>query len=271
LQLYRTARKYLNTSKKVFYYNPNSTLHNVNEKWIQGYYHFCELKGNAHNTISKDLEHIKKMIENGVSQRIISFNAFENYPITRKQGTSTKLTIEEVKIIENYQPENIYVKMTKEIWLFAMYHWGMRAEDVIFLKKDQIIDGIIHNNTGKGIGKSHKIEQIYFPTILGKGECYFDFIQEIPTSKLKREGAKDRINDNLNVRLKILAKECGINKNLTMHVARHTFAYICDDNGMSLNDIAGLLGHTSIKTTSNYVQSLKKDEVLNAKVKNIFK
>lgn len=55
--------------------------------------------------------------------------------------------------------------------------------------------------------------------------------------------------------LKEIADLCGIHKNLTFHVTRHTFASeVCLLNGVPIETISRLLGHTSVKTTQIYAK-----------------
>jgi site-specific recombinase XerD len=57
----------------------------------------------------------------------------------------------------------------------------------------------------------------------------------------------------MNAYLKELADICGINKNLSMHVARHTFATsITLSNGVLIETVSKMLGHNSLKTTQIY-------------------
>ncbi len=59
----------------------------------------------------------------------------------------------------------------------------------------------------------------------------------------------------MNAYLKELADICGINKNLSMHVARHTFATsITLSNGVPIETVSKMLGHNSLKTTQIYAR-----------------
>ncbi len=62
-------------------------------------------------------------------------------------------------------------------------------------------------------------------------------------------------NQKMNAYLKELADICGINKNLSMHVARHTFATsITLANGVPIETVSKMLGHNSLKTTQIYAR-----------------
>lgn len=64
-------------------------------------------------------------------------------------------------------------------------------------------------------------------------------------------------NQKMNAYLKELVDICGIQKNLTMHVARHTFATsVTLSNGVPMETVSKMLGHTSLKTTQIYARIL---------------
>jgi site-specific recombinase XerD len=58
----------------------------------------------------------------------------------------------------------------------------------------------------------------------------------------------------MNKYLKEVAKLCGIQKNLSMHIARHSFATYCLTLGVPLESVSKMLGHRSIKTTQIYAK-----------------
>ena len=62
-------------------------------------------------------------------------------------------------------------------------------------------------------------------------------------------------NQKVNAYLKEIADVCGIHKNLTFHVARHTMATtVCLANGVPIESLSKVLGHTNIKTTQLYAK-----------------
>ena len=61
--------------------------------------------------------------------------------------------------------------------------------------------------------------------------------------------------DSIDDSLKNIARECGIDKQLSFHLARHTYATtICLSNGVSLETLSKMLGHKHITTTQIYAQ-----------------
>lgn len=58
----------------------------------------------------------------------------------------------------------------------------------------------------------------------------------------------------MNEYLSEITNICGINKRITSHSARHTFGTLCLTEGMSIESVSKLLGHTKIKTTQIYAQ-----------------
>jgi site-specific recombinase XerD len=66
-------------------------------------------------------------------------------------------------------------------------------------------------------------------------------------------------NQKMNSYLKEIASVCGINKDLTFHIARHTFATtVTLSNGVPIETVSKMLGHTNIKTTQHYAKILDK-------------
>ena len=66
-------------------------------------------------------------------------------------------------------------------------------------------------------------------------------------------------NEKLNLYLKEVANFCGIKKNLTFHMARHTFATtVTLTNGVPIETVSKLLGHTKISTTQIYARVIER-------------
>ncbi|MEG1589262.1 MAG: site-specific integrase [Chryseobacterium sp.] len=66
-------------------------------------------------------------------------------------------------------------------------------------------------------------------------------------------------NQKMNSYLKEIANVCGINKELTFHIARHTFATtVTLSNGVPFESVSKMLGHKNLKTIQHYAKILDK-------------
>jgi site-specific recombinase XerD len=70
-------------------------------------------------------------------------------------------------------------------------------------------------------------------------------------------------NQKMNAYLKEIADLCGINKNLTTHIARHTFATtITLGNGVPIESVSKMLGHIKITTTQTYARVREQNNII---------
>ena len=81
-------------------------------------------------------------------------------------------------------------------------------------------------------------------------------------------------NQKYNVSLKVVAQYAGIDKNITTHMGRHTFAVFALNNGVSIEIVAKMLGHTNIRTTQIYAKVLNSEveksfDLLESKIKKL--
>jgi site-specific recombinase XerD len=80
-----------------------------------------------------------------------------------------------------------------------------------------------------------------------------DKYKDLPERKVLKMLLPKISNQKINSYLKVIGDMANIQKNITHHMARHTFATtICLNNNMPMEDLSKLLGHSSIKTTSIY-------------------
>ena len=77
-------------------------------------------------------------------------------------------------------------------------------------------------------------------------------------------------NQRMNGYLKEIADICGITKTLTFHIARHTFATtVTLSNGVPMESVSKMLGHTSIRTTQIYAKVV--EQILSEDMRNLQK
>ena len=131
---------------------------------------------------------------------------------------------------------------------------GLAFSDIHDLKKEHIVED---SNGAKWIRKGRQKTKIM---------CNIP-LMEVPLKILGKystnEYCKSRgvlfpvlCNQKMNAYLKELADICGIKKTLTTHVARHTFATFALANGVSIESVAKMLGHTNVQMTRHYARVL---------------
>jgi integrase len=145
------------------------------------------------------------------------------------------LTDEELNKIENFAEKSKSEKLVKVAnWFLFSCYSGLRYEDVrTFNKKSIINDRIILRTEKSKTDVSIKIH---------------------PKLKNVLENISSEVisNQKMNDFLKVIAETCQIQKNLTFHLARHTFAVYFLNHGGSMETLSKLLGHSSLRTTSIY-------------------
>lgn len=155
---------------------------------------------------------------------------------------------EEVVRFKNFKSTNIISKTVKDMFLLACYS-GLRYSDLFSLKVSDIdfVKGIISKNMLKtkhdiDIPMNSQIKALLVKYVVGKKS----------DEKIFREVS----NQVGNSTLKEIANECKINKNITFHVGRHTFAsFLVNDCNISLPLVSKLLGHVNFNNTLIYTNS----------------
>lgn len=214
----------------------------VSPEWIHKFRDYLKKQGLAANSIATYLDTMKTALNTAVKARIIHQNPFMFADkIQRKRTHRTHLTIEEVRLLTSTpctQPE------VKRAFLFACLT-GLRISDIRELRwKDIRTDGLhfIQKKTG---------DYTFVPlsddarNLLGSSdnERKRATVFTLPFS-----------DDMFNRYLSRWAKAAGLDKHVTSHVARHTFATMLVTEGVELYAVQHLLGHRDVKVTQQYAK-----------------
>lgn len=197
-------------------------------------------------------------IANGITDK-------NNYPfgkdkITIKMPDSIKIgwNAEEVQLLEaaELSPSQHHAR---NLWLISFYFAGMRLADVLKLKWSDFQDGRLHyamsKNTKTGSLKiSDKAQAILaqYKNDPKKHDLVFPELKELdvlsPYEVQRKIAFAGKNTESL---LKRIAKNIGVDKNISMHIARHTFAQIASDK-IPVQILQKLYRHTNITTTIGY-------------------
>lgn len=144
--------------------------------------------------------------------------------------------------------------LVRDIFVFCCYT-GLAYSDVKELRAKHIVIGINGDRWIKMLRK--KTKAVCSIPLLPPAEEIILKYSEHPYV-LNGKGALPVLtNQKSNAYLKEIADVCGIHKNLTTHLARHTFATtVTLSNGVSISTVSKMLGHRSLKTTQIYAKVL---------------
>jgi len=184
--------------------------------------------------------------------------------ITLRRPESAKIGLDPDEVLrfkEFELEENSFLEHTRYVWLFSFYFAGMRASDVLTLKWDNFKNGRLFYTMEKNIKsdsteippQAQEILDIYAKRYQNNHNLVFPDLtdQEDLTDKIRlHKNLKYRIR-KLDKALKVLAQKMEISKDISMHIARHTFGNIAGDK-IPLQRLQQLYRHSSIETTLNY-------------------
>ncbi|CAI8240091.1 MAG: Tyrosine recombinase XerD [Cryomorphaceae bacterium] len=217
------------------------------------------------NGAMKVMQRFKKITTLSKRKGVIDNDPFEGYVFSFKRKEIEFLSQDEINRFSNLELSIESEKKTKELFLFALYT-GLSYADIISLKWHQI-----HKDEGGSkyiFNKRKKTGETFIVPLLKPS---------IEILKNKTETDEGLIfeyisNAFLNRLLKKLAIKAQIFKNLTFHIARHSFATtITLNNDVPLITVSKMLGHTNVRTTQIYAKVLQKKvssdmELLNKKL-----
>ncbi len=224
-------------------------LRELNINFIKGF-HIYLLKRMKQNTSSKHLKLLKKIINISVANSYMSFNPFMPYKVERTPVEIEFLDEEELRRIINHDFVLPRLERARDLFLFACMtglsyidiktlsseHFEKDKEGRVWIKKRRIKTGILSR------------------------------IPLLPLAKMVLEKYKDSGKllpmldpADINKYLKDIAILCNINKRITFHASRHTFAStVTLANNISLEVVSKMLGHTNTRMTNHYAKLVDK-------------
>jgi site-specific recombinase XerD len=246
---YRITRDHLSEFLMKTYKLTDISLKEIDYKFICDFeFHMLTTRGCAKNTTAKYMQFFKHVIIIALKSGWIYKNPFAEYEIHIKNPDRGYLSQEEIEILMKQKFETKRLERVRDIFVFCCFT-GLSYIDV----KNLTADHIRTSFDGKQwiMDKRGKTDVSYNVPLL-----------EIPSkilNKYKGEMQNGRLlpvinNQNTNAYLKEIGKLCGIKKNLTFHLSRHTFATLTLSKGVSIESVSKMLGHKNIQTTQIYAR-----------------
>lgn len=226
-------------------------LREINLGFIQGFHaYLLGEKKMGQNSCTKHLKFLKKLLNLAVANSYISYNPVNVYKVEREPVEIDFLDEEELRKIINFDTPLPRLERAKDMFLFGCFT-GLSYIDIKTLTPEHFEK----DSAGRIWIKKRRVKT----GVLSR-------IPLLPIAKLildKYKGGEKLlpIQDpaDINKYLKDIAILCGINKRISFHTSRHTFAStVTLANNISLEVVSKMLGHTNTRMTAHYAKLIDK-------------
>lgn len=267
---YTATEKYLCSYLKKSFKQHDISLKIVDYSFVVGFENFlnsCKplIKSRplGNNGIMKHMERLQKLTTLAFKHGWIKTNPFALYQLKFEDYDATFLEREELMKLVTCSPPRLSLIRIRNIFVFACYT-GLSYADVKNLKRADICIGV--DGELWIMGKRQKSKTAVKQPLLDEAKAILEKYVDYPSEKNEHSLLPVISSQRFNKGLKVLAKLCHINKNLTFHVARHTFATtITLLNDVPIETVSKVLGHKKMSTTQKYARVVEK------KISNDFK
>ena len=249
---HETSMKLFQEFLKNKYQTKDFAVNDVDLDMLLKYQHYLmTVRKNNNNTTVKYLRNLGKVLNLAVIRKLIATSPLEEMklkiePVDKGFLTKTELTKLSERKFEVHRLEQV-----RDVFLFCCYT-GLSYVDVHSLSENDIVedDGVIWIKKARHktnvmchiplLNPAKAILEKYMPLLAGTGKL-------LPVLS----------NQKMNAYLKEIAAIVGIDKDLTTHLARHTFATtVTLANNVSIENVSKMLGHSSIRMTQHYARIL---------------
>jgi len=226
------------------------------ENFLHGYWPKGHPKALGHNTVMKHIQRLRKIVTLSYHLEWLQKDPFMRWKPTFEKTHREFLSDNELSNLETHEFISERLERVRDLFVFSCYT-GISYSDIMNLTKNNIHLGIDGNKWI--ITKRQKTNITVKIPILEKAQVIIDKYSTHPMTQVTETLLPVITNEKLNAYLKELANISGIKKNLTFHMARHTFATtVTLTNGVPIETVSKLLGHTKLATTQIYAKVIER-------------
>lgn len=253
---FKQAKELLKNFIKSHFNKADYHFKDLDLKFIQDYEFYLKTERSlAIATTNKMIQRFRKIVKVALSEDILHKEPFTNYKAKHIKKEITYLTEEELATLEEYQFKAEKLQMVRDMFVFCCYT-GLAYSEMVNLEKSHIIKGFDGNEWINMVrGKTQHLLTIPLLTRSKRIIEKYDYVDE------KRVLPK-LSNQKFNAYLKEIADIVGIDKRLTHHLARRTFATtVLLFNDVPMEIVSDLLGHSKITITQQHYAKVVQKKV----------
>lgn len=249
----KNLQKYIKTKYELEDY----PIQDINFEFIDGFFTY-QRKTKSHNTALKDMDRFKQIVLMAFNSGIISLNPFNMWKATKEKKEVEYLTESEIAKIENKEFTSDRLNKVRDVFIFCCYT-ALAYSDCYSLTPEHIhIDDSGNKWIVKPRTKTNVMAKI--PLIPKALRLLEKYEYQLPVLS----------NQKYNCYLDEIGSICGIKKKLHTHLARHSAATMFLNNGIPIEAVSKILGHTNIKQTQHYAKLLDKSIMDSVKSSKLF-
>lgn len=231
----------------ILFHGKKLTFENVTEAWLEKFIIYL-LNEVSQNSAITYLQKISTALNQAVKLKIISYNPYHHITTLKKREMEV-IFLEREEITKIMQTE-FYNDEVKNAFLFGCYT-GLRFSDIQSLKWENIKNNRIHIT-------QTKTKSLAFIPINHNAQNILEIQSNKPNNK--EVFSLFESNSSVNRTLRKLIKKAGIEKNVSFHSSRHTFATLLISSGANIYTVSKLLGHKDIKSTLVYAKVIDEEK-----------
>ncbi|WP_417607966.1 site-specific integrase [Owenweeksia hongkongensis] len=247
---YRSAKKHLEKFLKDKLKRNEMSMRALDYHFIDRFLSFLRIEQSCQtNTANKYLRALRAVLYEAKKRSVILKNPFESFSIKYDKTSRGYLTEQELQSIMNKKIGVHRVAFVRDMFVFACFT-GLAYADLKELKNSHIVE----RNGKKWIIKPRVKSNVdsVIPLLSGAERIIKAHQKDTAPNSLVFHIPS---NQKINAYLKEVADLAEIDKNLTFHIARHTFATtVTLTNNVPIESVSKMLGHSSIKTTQIYAK-----------------
>lgn len=257
LERYKTSLKHTQEFMKWKYNISDIDIKKIDHAFITEYeFYLRTQRGCNNNSAVKYIKNFKKIVLLCLANGWLDKNPFASYKSKLDEVEKDFLSDEELQTMLEKVMATDRLTIVRDIYIFSCYT-GLAYIDVKNLTNSNITLGIDGNKWifthRQKTDTASKIPLLPIPAMI------IEKYTNHPKCKVENTLLPILTNQKMNSYLKEIADVCGINKDLTFHTARHTFATtVTLSNGVPIESVSKMLGHTNITTTQHYAKILDK-------------
>jgi integrase len=257
LQRYETCKLHLSNYIKEKYKVNDMPISKVNPDLIKGFELYLKTVRNCgHNSAVQYVKNFKKIVDNAFQNGWLKNDPFVKIKLRQKKVERGFLSLDELTQIMNKNFSIERLNYVKDVFLFGCFT-GLAYSDL----KSLTLQNLVKDENGKMWIHTHrkKTDTISHIPLIPVALKIIEKYQNNPHCQTFNILLPVYSNQKLNAYLKEIADACGIEKKLSTHIARHTFATtVTLNNDIPIESVSKMLGHSSINMTQHYAKLLDK-------------